>query len=54
MGLPGGGGSTLVDAMTMSSARCVNAVATVVEAAPGYRFPHELPAFGGRHCVQSR
>jgi 4-hydroxy-tetrahydrodipicolinate reductase len=54
MGLPGGAGSTLADAMTMTSARCVNCVAAVVEAEPGYRFPHELPAFGGRHGVLPR
>jgi len=52
MGLPGGTGSTLDDAMTMTSARCVNSVEAVVEAAPGYKTFLDLPPIGGRHAVR--
>ena len=42
-------GTTLIDAMTMTAARCINAVGAVVTATPGYKHVHELPPFGGRH-----
>jgi len=49
LALPGGTGSTLDDAVVMTAARCVNAVAAVVGAAPGYRTVNDLPAFGARY-----
>lgn len=48
LGLPGGTGTCLGDAVVMTAARCVNAVATVVAAPPGYHLLHRLPVFGGR------
>ncbi|MGE2712828.1 hypothetical protein ACQI4L_02100 [Mycolicibacterium litorale] len=49
LGLPGGSGSTLGDAVRMTAARCVNAIATVVAAKPGYLLPRDAPVFGARH-----
>jgi hypothetical protein len=48
LALPGGTGSSLDDAVVMTAARCVNAIAATVEAAPGYRTINELTNFGAR------
>jgi hypothetical protein len=49
LALPGGTGFALDDAVVMTAARCVNAVAAVVGAPPGYRTVNELAAFGARY-----
>lgn len=49
LALPGGTGFALDDAVVNTAARCVNAVAAVVGAEPGYRTVTELPAFGARY-----
>ena len=54
LGLDGGTGTCLGDAVVMTAARCVNAVAGVVAAAPGYVLQTQLPAYGGRHGVALR
>jgi hypothetical protein len=48
LGLPGGTGSSLGDAIAMTAARCVNAISSVVAAPPGHRTPNDLPLIGGR------
>lgn len=48
LGLPGGTGSSLEDAIAMTAARCVNSMAAVVAAPPGHRTPNDLPLIGGR------
>jgi hypothetical protein len=45
---PGGLGNSLDDAVVMTAARCVNAIAATVGAAPGYRTVNELVNFGAR------
>ena len=54
MGLPGGTGTTLSDAMCMTSARCVNAVEPVVQAPPGYISFLDLGPVCGRYAVASQ
>lgn len=49
LGLPGGFGSSLEDALAMTAARCVNAVDTVVRARPGYHTVNDLPMIGPRY-----
>lgn len=49
LGLDGGTGTCLGDALVMTAARCVNAIQTVVDAPPGYRLLTELPIYGARH-----
>lgn len=49
LGLPGGTGTCLGDAVMMTAARCVNAIEVVVKAPPGYRLLTDMPIFGGRH-----
>lgn len=51
LGLEGGTGTCLGDAVVMTAARCVNAVSAVVDAPAGYRLLHDLPGFGGRHTL---
>ena len=51
LGLPGGTGTCLGDAVVMTAARCVNAIQGVVEAPAGYRLLTDLPIFGGRHSL---
>lgn len=53
LGRPGGTGTCLGDAVVMTAARCVNAIATVVEAAPGYLLLNDLPLIGPRHALRS-
>jgi 4-hydroxy-tetrahydrodipicolinate reductase len=51
MALPGGTGSSFDDALVMTAARTVNAIQTVVEAAPGYRTVLDLPPLMGRNAL---
>ena len=51
LGLPGGTGSCLGDAVVMTAARCVNAVQGVMEADPGYKLLTDMKIFGGRHSL---
>lgn len=51
IGMPGGTGDALGDAVLITAARVVNAIAAVVEAKPGYLTVADLPNFGGRHSV---
>jgi 4-hydroxy-tetrahydrodipicolinate reductase len=51
MGLPGGTGTSLSDAMCMTSARCVNAVESVVLAKTGYVTFLDLMPVTGRYAV---
>jgi 2,4-diaminopentanoate dehydrogenase len=51
LGLEGGTGTCLGDALVMTAARCVNAVATVVAAPTGYQLLNDLRIFGGRHSL---
>ncbi|SCW66606.1 hypothetical protein SAMN02927924_01954 [Sphingobium faniae] len=48
MGLRGGTGTSLDDAMTMTSARCVHAIPAVMRASPGYKTFLDLGIIGGR------
>jgi hypothetical protein len=48
LGQSGGTGTALDDAIIMTAARCVNAIAAVVEAPPGYRTLRDLNSFGAR------
>jgi 2,4-diaminopentanoate dehydrogenase len=52
LGLPGGTGTCLGDAVVMTAARCVNAVSAVVDSPPGYRLLTQMPVFGGRHSLR--
>ena len=49
LGLPGGTGYSLDDAVIMTAARCVNAIDATVRAVPGYRTVNELTNFGARY-----
>jgi 4-hydroxy-tetrahydrodipicolinate reductase len=51
MGLPGGTGTSLADAMCMTSARCVNAIESVIKAKPGYVTFLDLPPVSGRYAI---
>ncbi len=51
LGLPGGTGTCLDDAIQMTAARCVNAVAMVVAAPAGYHLFNSMPTLGGRHSL---
>jgi 2,4-diaminopentanoate dehydrogenase len=48
LALPGGTGHSLDDAVIMTAARCVNAIAAAVQSEPGYRTINELVNFGAR------
>jgi hypothetical protein len=52
LGLPGGTGTSLDDAVVMTAARCVNAISQVVEARPGYLTLNDLHTLGGRHSLR--
>ena len=52
LGLPGGTGTCLGDAIQMTAARCVNAVAAVVAAPVGYHLMTAMPIQGGRHSLR--
>jgi hypothetical protein len=51
LGLDGGTGTCLGDAIVMTAARCVNSLQGVIEAPPGYRLLTDLKMFGGRHSL---
>ncbi len=51
LGLPGGTGTCVGDTVVMTAARCVNAIAAVVGARPGYRLLNSMPVIGGRHSL---
>jgi hypothetical protein len=51
LGLPGGTGTCLDDAIQMTAARCVNAIAMVVGAPTGYHLVNAMPTLGGRHSL---
>jgi 4-hydroxy-tetrahydrodipicolinate reductase len=51
LGLPGGTGTCLGDAVRMTAARCVNAVAAVVTAPVGYHLLTAMPTMGARHTL---
>jgi 2,4-diaminopentanoate dehydrogenase len=53
MGRRGGTGSSFDDAMTMTAARCVNAIETVVQAEPGYKTFLDLPPLTGKHAIDA-
>ena len=52
LGLPGGTGTCLGDAIQMTAARCVNAVAMVVKSPTGYHLMTGMPTLGGRHGLR--
>jgi 4-hydroxy-tetrahydrodipicolinate reductase len=54
LGQPGGTGTALDDAMRMTSARCVNAIETVISTSPGYKLLADLPPFGARFTTPRR
>jgi 2,4-diaminopentanoate dehydrogenase len=54
LGLSGGTGTALDDAVAMTAARCVNAIHAVVQAHPGYLTLSEIPTLGGRHSLTGR
>jgi 4-hydroxy-tetrahydrodipicolinate reductase len=51
-GLPGGTGKGWSDAMVMTSSRLVNSIASVKEAAPGWRLFRDLKGLGGRFALK--
>ena len=51
MGLPGGEGSSFVEAMAMTAARCVNSVEAVVQASPGFKTFLDLPPLTGKYTM---
>ncbi|MSW80531.1 MAG: hypothetical protein F2840_05205 [Actinobacteria bacterium] len=51
LGLAGGTGTCLDDAIVMTAARCVNAINAVVEAPPGYHLLNAMRTIGGRHSL---
>jgi 4-hydroxy-tetrahydrodipicolinate reductase len=54
LGLPGGTGTSLDDAVIMTAARCVNSVHAVVQARSGYLLLGDIPTLGGRHSLRGR
>ena len=52
LGVAGGTGTCLGDAIQMTAARCVNAVAAVVAAPVGYHLMAAMPTLGGRHSLR--
>ena len=53
LGLAGGTGTCLGDALLMTAARCVNSVSAVVAAPAGYHLLNDLPVIGARHGVRT-
>lgn len=51
LGLAGGTGTCLGDAVIMTAARCVNSIRGVVDARAGYCLLTDLKIFGGRHSL---
>jgi 4-hydroxy-tetrahydrodipicolinate reductase len=54
IGLPGGEGTSFVEAMAMTAARCVNAVEAVVQASPGFKTFFDLPPLTGKYTMHQR
>jgi 2,4-diaminopentanoate dehydrogenase len=52
LGLPGGTGTALKDAVAMTAARCVNYIEAVVTTSPGYKTTIDLPTVGARYGLQ--
>jgi hypothetical protein len=52
LGMAGGTGTCLGDAIQMTAARCVNAIAAVVAAPVGYHLMTAMPTLGGRHSLR--
>jgi 2,4-diaminopentanoate dehydrogenase len=52
LGQPGGTGTALDDAIVMTAARCVNAIAAVVESSPGYKTLNDIQSYGGRYGLR--
>jgi 4-hydroxy-tetrahydrodipicolinate reductase len=53
LGLPGGEGTSFVEAMAMTAARCVNAVEAVVQATPGFKTFFDLPPLTGKYTMHN-
>ena len=51
IGLPGGEGSSFVEAMAMTAARCVNSIEAVVQASPGFKTFLDLPPLTGKYTM---
>lgn len=51
LGLSGERGKSFTDAMSMTAARCVNAVETVVQATPGFKTFFDLPPLTGKYTM---
>ena len=54
IGLPGGEGSSFVEAMAMTAARCVNSVEAVVQASAGFKTFLDLPPLTGKYTMHSQ
>lgn len=52
LGMPGGTGYGLDDAMVNTAARVVNSIDAVVNARPGFLTPADLPPVGPRHALR--
>jgi 4-hydroxy-tetrahydrodipicolinate reductase len=53
LGLPGGTGTCVGDAIVMTAARCVNAIPAVIDSAPGYHLLNDMPLFGSRRASRN-
>ncbi|SCW53608.1 4-hydroxy-tetrahydrodipicolinate reductase [Sphingobium faniae] len=54
LGQPGGFGTALKDAMSMTGARCVNSIEAVVNARSGYVMAPELGLLGGKYTASRK
>ena len=54
IGLPGGEGTSFVEAMAMTAARCVNSVEPVVRASPGFKNFFDLPPLTGKYAMHQK
>ncbi len=54
LGLPGGTGTCLDDAIVMTAARCVNSIRAVVDAPVGYQLLNDMKIIGPRHTLGRR
>ena len=52
LGLPGGTGAALKDAVAMTAARCVNYIEAIVTTSPGYKTTIDLPTVGARYGLR--
>jgi len=53
MWLPDGEGTSFVEAMAMTAARCVNSVEAVVQASPGFKTFLDLPPLTGKYTMHN-